>query len=159
MQQRNSSLTRIGWGLLTFGQIPMVRVEMDLLTTNNLKTMKRTSTYTNQLTSLNQRTSFRGRLSLFIDQHSGVFQALTRHGLPYGGNWMPAAQPDSLQPIELTAGTMVEVERELDEIILRLSQLSNSLSADQSAGPSRNQAGNRSTEVGIERFRALQFGA
>ena len=79
--------------------------------------------------------------------------------MPYGSNWMPTAQPDSLQPLELTAETMVEVERELDEIILRLAQLSNSLG--QSAGSTQRKAGKRSVgradEIGIERFRSLQF--
>ena len=123
--------------------------------------MKRTNNHINQFTSLNQRTSLRERVSSFVEQHAGVFQALTRHGLPYGGNWMPAVQPDSLQSPELTAETMIEVERELDEIILRLSQLSNSLG--QSAGSTQRQAGNRSAnrtgEIGIERFRALQVEA
>jgi hypothetical protein len=129
--------------------------------TNNLKAMKSTNTYINQFTSLNQRTSLRERVSSFVEQHAGVFHALTRHGLPYGGNWMAAAQPDSFQPLELTAETMIEVERELDDIILRLSQLSNNLG--QSAGSTQSQAGNRlagrTNEIGIDRFRALQFEA
>jgi hypothetical protein len=121
--------------------------------------MERTNTYINQFTSLNQRTSLRERVSSFIEQHAGVFQALTRQGLPHGGNWMPASQPDALQPLELTAETMIEVERELDGIILRLAQPSNSLG--QSAGSTQSQAGKRSVgqtgEIGIDRFRSLQF--
>lgn len=123
--------------------------------------MKRTNTYINQFSALNQRTPIRERVSSFIEQHTGVFQALARHGTPYGGNWMPAAQPDSLQLKELTAETMVDVERELDDIILRLSQLNNSLG--QQNDLTQGQVGNRSVgqtnEIGIERFRALQFEA
>jgi hypothetical protein len=123
--------------------------------------MERTNAYINRFTSLNQRISFRERVSSFVAQHAGVFQALTRHGLPYGGNWMAAAQPDSFQPLELTAETMIEVERELDDIILRLAQLSNSLG--QSIGSTQRQVGNRSvgrtSEIGIDRFHALQFEA
>ena len=117
--------------------------------------MKRTNTYINQLTSRNQPTSFRERMTSFIGQHTGVFQALTRHGMPYGGNWLPVSQPDALRSPELTPKTMVEVERELDDIILRLSQLSNSLNAAQ---PNQATAKKRSTGIGIERFRAIQLG-
>ncbi len=130
-------------------------------TTNNLKVMKATNTYIDQFASFNQRTSFRERISSFVEQHAGVFQALTRHGLPHGGNWMPVAQPDSSPSSELTAEMMIDVERELDDIIRRLAQLSSSLS--QSAGSTQSQVGNRSagrtSEVGIDRFRALQFGS
>ena len=56
---------------------------------------------------------------------------------------------------------MIEVERELDDIILRLAQLSNSLG--QSAGAPQSQVSNRSagrsSEIGIDRFRSLQFGS
>lgn len=118
--------------------------------------MERTNTYINQFTPSNQRISFRERVSSFIDQHAGVFQALTRQGLPYGGNWLPAAQPDSFQPVELNAETMIEVERELDNIILRLAQLSNSLQAGSTQGQAGKWSVERAGEIGIERFRSLQ---
>ena len=123
--------------------------------------MKSVNTHINLFSSPSPLASVGKRLSSFVEQNAGVFQALTRHGLPHGGNWLSDSEPDTLPKMELTAETMVEVERELDDIILRLSQLSSSLENGQSAGASRNMpgAGNRPTEIGIERFRSLQLDA
>lgn len=98
----------------------------------------------NSLYTLTKQTLFN-----FIDEHAEVFEALTRNGYPFGGNWLPvsryAAEP---KPADAIRKQLTGVQQQVDGLTQTVAQLSDRIGSVQSA-PGIN-------EIGINRFRALR---
>lgn len=111
--------------------------------------MELTHTYKNKDTLTGLRTSFQQIILLFISKHVEVFEALTRGGTPYGGNWLPVSpakpQRTSLAPEE----QIVAIQQQIGELSQQVTVLSDQMNARQKkVAPTE--------EIGINRFRALQ---
>lgn len=111
--------------------------------------MQLTHTYKNKAAVDSIYTSIRRALFNFINEHAGVFEALTRNGYPFGGNWLPvsryAAGPE---PADTIRKQLTGIQQQVDELTRTVAQLSDRIDSIQSASAR--------SEIGIKRFRALR---
>lgn len=111
--------------------------------------MELTHTYKNKVTLTGLRASFHQIILSFIRKHVEVFEALTRGGTPYGGNWLPVSPAKPQQTNLAPEEQIVAIQRQIGELSQQVAVLSDQINARQ------NQVA-PTEEIGINRFRALQ---
>lgn len=126
--------------------------------------MELTHIYKRKATANSLHTSFRQFLSRFINRHAELFNALTRHATPSGGNWLPVShQAAGAAPTNAIREQITRVQQQVDELTQTVGQLSDRVNSIQSSSQiTPNQAGatdrpvSVTDEIGINRFRALR---
>jgi TolA-binding protein len=131
--------------------------------------MELTHTYnSNKATSKPHQPALRQSLTAFLNKNTNVFEALTRGGAPFGGNWLPIqVRVTRAKTTKATSDSVAQLQQQLDELIHKVSTLSDQINGLQQATKApiemnRKQANEpvqpvtRPKQIGINRFRALK---
>lgn len=121
--------------------------------------MELTNNYSDKANATGLRPLVKRIIMKFVNQHSGVFEALSRMGTPYGDNCLPSRKATAGQspPDEDQLGYFRHQLDTLNSQVARLNEKVDSIRPVENFTKTiHRRSAVKANEIGINRFRALQ---